>query len=115
MRFTGRVGRTELAALRARAALAIVPSRSAEILPLAAVEAMAAGVPVVAADAGALPEVVAAAGLVAPGDAAALAERVAALWGDAAAASAARGGAGAHGARRGGRRAARRLRRGQTP
>ena len=41
--------RATLAALRRGAALAIVPSRYAEILPLAALEAMAAGLPVAAA------------------------------------------------------------------
>ena len=59
-----------------------MPSRYAEILPLAALEAMAAGLPVVAARAGGLAEVVPAAGLHPPGDVAALAARLTALWGD---------------------------------
>jgi glycosyltransferase involved in cell wall biosynthesis len=80
VRFTGRVSATELAALRREAALAIVPSRYAEILPLAALEAMAAGLPVVAARAGGLADVVPAEGLYPPGDVAALASRVRALW-----------------------------------
>jgi glycosyltransferase involved in cell wall biosynthesis len=84
-RFTGRVGADELAALRREAAVAVVPSRYAEILPLAALEAMAAGLPVVAARAGGLAEFVPADGLYPPGDVAALAERVRALCGDAAA------------------------------
>jgi glycogen(starch) synthase len=84
VRFTGRVGPSELAALRAQAALAIVPSRYAEILPLAALEAAAAGLPVAAADAGGLREAVPADGLYPPGDVDALAERIGALWGDAA-------------------------------
>ena len=50
--------RDELAALRARAAVAVVPSRYAEILPLAALEAMAAGLPTVAARSGGLVEAV---------------------------------------------------------
>jgi glycosyltransferase involved in cell wall biosynthesis len=83
VRFTGRIGAGELAALRAEAALAIVPSRYAEILPLAALEAMAAGLPVAAARAGGLAEIVPEPGLFEPGDVAALAERVRALWGDA--------------------------------
>jgi glycosyltransferase involved in cell wall biosynthesis len=83
VRFTGRIPAGELAALRRQAAVAIVPSRYAEILPLAALEAMAAGLPVVAAHAGGLAEVVPAEGLYPPGDVAALAERVTALWGDA--------------------------------
>jgi glycosyltransferase involved in cell wall biosynthesis len=89
VRFTGRVGRDELAALRREAALAIVPSRYAEILPLAALEAMAAGLPVVASRAGGLAEVVPETGLYPPGGVAALAERARALWGDAAAGEAA--------------------------
>ena len=71
--FAGLVGPGELARLRAAAGLAIVPSRSAETFGLAAAEAMAAGLPVVASAIGALPEICDPAGLVAPGDAAALA------------------------------------------
>ena len=47
VRFVGRVDDAELAALRAGAAIALVPSRSAETFGLAAAEAMAAGLPVV--------------------------------------------------------------------
>jgi glycosyltransferase involved in cell wall biosynthesis len=84
VRFVGRVGDAQLAALRARAGLAIVPSRAAETMGLAAVEAMAAGVPVVASAVGALPEVVHDAGaLVAPGDPVALAAAVRARFRDA--------------------------------
>jgi glycosyltransferase involved in cell wall biosynthesis len=85
VRFTGRVPAEELAALRREAALAIVPSRYAEILPLAALEAMAAGLPVAAARTGGLAEIVPEQGLYPPGDVPALAERVRALWADAAA------------------------------
>jgi glycosyltransferase involved in cell wall biosynthesis len=83
VRFTGRVGPAELAELRARAAVALVPSRYAEILPLAALEAMAAGLPVVASRAGGLEEIVPAAGLHPPGDVHAIADRIRALWADA--------------------------------
>ena len=83
MRFTGHVSDAELAGLRARAALAIVPSRSAETFGLAAAEAMAAGVPVLASRIGALPELVE--HVVAPGDPAGLAAAAGALYGDAAA------------------------------
>ena len=83
--FAGRVGATELARLRARAGLAIVPSRSAETFGLAAAEAMAAGLPVVASAVGALPELCEPAALVAPDDAAALAIAARARFGDAAA------------------------------
>jgi glycosyltransferase involved in cell wall biosynthesis len=82
VRFVGRVSPSELARLRREAALAIVPSRYAEILGLAALEAMAAGLPVAAASAGGLAEAVPAEGLYPPGDVAALAERVRALYGD---------------------------------
>jgi glycosyltransferase involved in cell wall biosynthesis len=85
VRFTGLVDPHELAALRREAAVAVVPSRYAEILPLAALEAMAAGLPVVAARAGGLAEIVPEEGLYAPADAGGLAERLGALWGDAAA------------------------------
>ena len=83
VRFAGRVSASELARLRREAAVAIVPSRYAEILPLAALEAMAAGLPVVAASAGGLPEAVPGEGLYPPGDVAALTDRVRALFGDA--------------------------------
>lgn len=85
VRFTGRVGAEELAALRREAAVAIVPSRYQEILPLAALEAMATGLPVVAARAGGLAELVPEEGLYPPGDVDALAARVQSLWRDAAA------------------------------
>jgi glycosyltransferase involved in cell wall biosynthesis len=85
VRFAGRVGDTELERLRAGAALAIVPSRSAETFGMAAAEAMAAGVPVVASRVGALPELVEQRALVEPGDSGALAETIGRLWGDAAA------------------------------
>jgi glycosyltransferase involved in cell wall biosynthesis len=85
VRFTGRVTPGELAALRRGAGLAIVPSRYAEILPLSALEAMAAGLPVAAAHAGGLAEAVPEGGLYPPGDVDALTDRVRALFGDAAA------------------------------
>ncbi len=81
-RFVGRVDDAELARLRAGAALAIVPSRSAETFGLAAAEAMAAGLPVVASDIGALSELVEPDGLVPPGDPAALARAITARFGD---------------------------------
>jgi glycosyltransferase involved in cell wall biosynthesis len=85
VRFAGRVDDAELRRLRAGAALAIVPSRSAETFGMAAAEAMAAGVPVVASRVGALPELVEGAGLVEPGDATALAEAIGRRWRDVAA------------------------------
>ena len=88
--FAGHVAPAELAELRAGAAVAVVPSRYQEILPLAALEAMAAGLPVVAARSGGLAEIVPEEGLYPPGDVAALAERLKALWADAAAGNRAR-------------------------
>jgi glycosyltransferase involved in cell wall biosynthesis len=88
--FLGRVEDDVLQQLRVGAALAIVPSRSAETFGMAAAEAMGAGVPVVASRIGALPELVEESALVEPGDAGALAGAIRRLWGDAAAATRAR-------------------------
>lgn len=85
VRWAGRVGDAELAELRAGAALAIVPSRAAETFGLAAAEAMAAGIPVLASDVGALPDLVEAGGLFAAGDAGDLARAARERFGDAAA------------------------------
>ena len=85
VRFLGRVDAGDLARLRRQAALAIVPSRYEEILPLVALEAMAAGLPVVAARAGGLAETVPLEGQYPPGDIDALAARIRSLYGDAAA------------------------------
>jgi glycosyltransferase involved in cell wall biosynthesis len=84
--FAGHVDDAELARLRAGAAVALVPSRSAETFGLAAAEAMAAGVPVVASRVGALGELVEPDALVPAGDADALAEAIGRLAGDRAAA-----------------------------
>jgi glycosyltransferase involved in cell wall biosynthesis len=81
--FLGKVDALELQRLRAGAALALVPSRSAETFGMAAAEAMAAGLPVLASRIGALPELVDEAGLVDPGDAGALAGAIERVWGDA--------------------------------
>jgi glycosyltransferase involved in cell wall biosynthesis len=83
-RFVGRVDRAELERLRAGAALAIVPSRSHETYGLAAVEAMAAGVPVVASNIGALAAIVDEDGLVPPNDPHALADAIRRRFGDSA-------------------------------
>jgi glycosyltransferase involved in cell wall biosynthesis len=82
VRFAGHVDDAELARLRADAAIALVPSRSAETFGLAAAEAMAAGLPVAASRVGALGELVEDAALVAPGNAAALAEAITRISGD---------------------------------
>jgi glycosyltransferase involved in cell wall biosynthesis len=88
--FAGHVGARELAALRAGARLALVPSLTAETFGLAAAEAFAAGLPVAASDIGALPELVPADWLAPPGDAAALAATIDRLVSDPAAGAQAR-------------------------
>jgi glycosyltransferase involved in cell wall biosynthesis len=82
VRFVGHVEDRELAQLRAGAAIALAPSRSAETFGLAVAEAMAAGVPVAASRVGALPELVDPDALVPPGDAVALADAIARVAGD---------------------------------
>ncbi len=85
VRFVGHVDDAELAALRAGAAIALAPSRSAETFGLAAAEAMAAGLPVVASRVGALGELVDEQGLVPAADAGALAQAIIRLAADRAA------------------------------
>ena len=85
VRFVGRLDRLRLDALRAGAALELVPSRMAETYGMSALEAMAAGVPLVATRVGALTDVAPADALVAPRDVPALAAAVSARFGDAAA------------------------------
>jgi glycosyltransferase involved in cell wall biosynthesis len=85
VRFVGRVTPERLAELRANAAVAVVPSRYAEILPLAALESMAAALPTVASRSGGLAEAVPEEGLYPPGDIVALQERLTTLYRDAAA------------------------------
>ena len=80
--FVGRVDAAELADLRARAAVALVPSRSAETFGMAAAEALAAGLPVAASAVGALPELLEEISLAAPGDAPALSAAIARVLAD---------------------------------
>jgi glycosyltransferase involved in cell wall biosynthesis len=77
VRFAGHVDDAELARLRAGATVALVPSRSAETFGMAAAEAMAVGLPVVASRIGALPELLEEVSLAPPGDAPALARAIA--------------------------------------
>jgi glycosyltransferase involved in cell wall biosynthesis len=88
-RLLGRVSDRDRRQLLDGAAVALVASRAAETFGLAAVEAMAAGVPVVASRVGALPELVSDEDLVEPGDADALAAALRRRWGDEAAGRAA--------------------------
>jgi UDP-glucose:tetrahydrobiopterin glucosyltransferase len=85
VRFAGRVDDAALQELRAGAAIALAPSRSAETFGLSVAEAMAAALPVAASRVGALPELLGPEALVAPGDAQALARAVSRLAGDRAA------------------------------
>ena len=86
--FRGVLDERQLAELRARACVAVVPSLFAETFGLAAAESMAAGLPVAASRIGALPEIVPEHWLSPPGDAGALAQTIDRLRGDGAAAEA---------------------------
>jgi glycosyltransferase involved in cell wall biosynthesis len=81
--FLKRVAPAEVRTLLRGAAMAVVPSVSGDVMPFAALEAMAAGLPVAASDAGSLPEVVGAEATVPKKDSAALAARMRALHADA--------------------------------
>ena len=83
VRFLGLVGAERLAAVRAEAALAIVPSRCQENFPLAAIEALSSGVPLVATRMGGIPEIAPADALVPADDPAAMATAIAARYADA--------------------------------
>ncbi len=78
--FLGRVDRARMSSLLAGAAMVLMPSRYHEFSPYSALEAAAAGVPVVATRMGGLPELLGVQRCVEPGDAAALEARVRTLW-----------------------------------
>ncbi|HEY7633670.1 MAG TPA: glycosyltransferase family 4 protein [Thermoleophilaceae bacterium] len=78
----GRMSPDVLAALRREAAVVLVPSRSDESFGLSALEAMGAGVPVIATRAGALTELVGGQRCVPRDDPAAMADRLRDLWRD---------------------------------
>jgi glycosyltransferase involved in cell wall biosynthesis len=84
VRFLGRLGPEELAAARRGAAFAVVPSRWDEPCPYAAIEAMAAGLPVLASAVGGLPEMMGEDAALPPDDVERWADAMAALWNDAA-------------------------------
>jgi glycosyltransferase involved in cell wall biosynthesis len=81
--FTGWLSGERLSELRAGAAVVLVPSRWEEPFGYVALDALAAGVPVLASDAGGLPEVVGAENTLALDDAAGWASRLRALVEDA--------------------------------
>jgi glycosyltransferase involved in cell wall biosynthesis len=83
--FAGQLDAAALAELRAGASVALLPSLCAEMFPLAAAEAMAAGLPLAASAIGGLPEFVPADWLVTPGDAGELAQTAKRLIDDASA------------------------------
>ena len=76
VRFVGHLGPTELGRLRAQAGVAVVTTRAHETFGLAAVEAMAAGLPTVATARGALTDLADGVSLVPAGDPARLAEAI---------------------------------------
>ncbi|WP_205696665.1 glycosyltransferase [Conexibacter sp. SYSU D00693] len=80
--FTGWVDERRLAELRARARVSVIASQAAETFGLAALEAMADGVPVAATATGALRELAPAAALAPVGDADALARAIREVAGD---------------------------------
>ncbi len=80
--FLGRLGRDELQRELAGAAMLVMPSRYHEFAGYAALEAMAAGVPVVVTTLGAPPELAGHEHSVAPNDPRDLADRMIALWSD---------------------------------
>jgi glycosyltransferase involved in cell wall biosynthesis len=80
--FLGRLGRAELERELAGAAMLLMPSRYHESAGYSALEAMAAGVPVIASDLGALPELVGSERCVPANDPHRLAARMRRLWRD---------------------------------
>jgi glycosyltransferase involved in cell wall biosynthesis len=84
VRFLGSLGPRELADARRAAAFCVVPSRWDEPCPYAAIEAMAAGVPVLASAMGGLPEVVGPESVLPARDVGRWAEAMSALWNDSA-------------------------------
>ena len=82
VRFVGRVEPAELAALRRRAGAVLAPSRWEEPWPYSVLEAMGAGVPVLASDRGGLPELVGARATLPAGDHIAWAGVLSQLWRD---------------------------------
>jgi glycosyltransferase involved in cell wall biosynthesis len=82
VRFEGRVAETRLAELRAQAGVVLIPSRWEEPCPYAALDALAAGVPVLASAMGGLPELVDPDSVLPPDDPRRWTEALRTLWND---------------------------------
>lgn len=82
VRFLGHLTAPELTAARGEAAFCVVPSRWDEPCPYSAIEAMAAGLPVLASAVGGLPEMVGPDHVLPAGSADAWAAQMRALWSD---------------------------------
>jgi glycosyltransferase involved in cell wall biosynthesis len=82
IRFAGRLTPDALAAVSARAAVMLVPSRWEEACPYSALDALAAGIPVLASDRGGLPELVGDGAVLPAGDPQPWARALAELWQD---------------------------------
>jgi glycosyltransferase involved in cell wall biosynthesis len=80
VRFTGRLAPERLAELRAGAAVVLAPSRWEDPCPYSVLEALAAGVPVLASDRGGLPELVGEDATLAPADHGAWSAGLSELW-----------------------------------
>jgi glycosyltransferase involved in cell wall biosynthesis len=78
----GRVPRAEMPGLLEGAAMLLLGSRCHEFSPFSVLEAMGAGVPVIATRSGGVPELIGAERCVPRGDATTMAARMHALWGD---------------------------------
>ncbi len=82
VRFLGSLGPEELAEARAAAAFSVIPSRWDEPCPYAAIESLAAGVPVLASSVGGLPEIVGPGHTLPPGAIERWAAEMGRLWRD---------------------------------
>jgi glycosyltransferase involved in cell wall biosynthesis len=82
VRFAGRLSPLALAQARGRAGVVLVPSRWEEPCPYSVLDALAAGVPVLASDRGGLPELVGADVTLPPDDVSAWTAALGELWGD---------------------------------
>ena len=83
VRFAGWLSPDELAAVRSSAGVVLAPSRCEEACPYAVLDALAAGVPVLASERGGLPEMVGQEAVLPAGDVPAWTERLASVWANA--------------------------------